>query len=1466
MGTPATDPILAGVATRLQPKNGVVSLSGTTLGSPEVGDLLSTIGLTELDITVTGNGVAETADAVTVAGTATVFGTWTVEVTTTFTVARRALRAALHAGFPDDARMQVLGLSWATVEGLALDLIVTGPSDPLALVTGELSGKIALDGVKDPIAVSIGPSFGSSIWVLRASDIPLPDPVAVLKTLLSDDGPLLPSSFTLKDFEITDLTVEFDPAAEKFHSLALALGAPGKTWSIAPHLPDLSGIFLSCGIRFDEGSSEPNVTVSAGATIGFPIGATIGPPKNLQLPVRVLREPDQWRVGILGAHGFPSAGDLVKAIAPSTADSLPTALTTLTLQSASVDVVLGADGSLRSTFFAVQLADHWVINSHLTFEQVGMELLVAGGSMTGFFVGTVVLDGVAIPVSVRKASADAPLTLRLATAAAPSLKGVSSLSSAANGADLTSHVPSGAGALPIELRNLSVTFDPKTYAPSTLELDVHTGPWSVPGLDGFSVRDLSLTLNAGWPGPTVSGSLSGTVDIPGAGIAVTATKVADWQFSVALVPPPGDTTVQIEHLVDAFAKGATPTALKGATVKTASGTFDTNGAFSLDLAGHLAVDGTPLDLELKVTRTAGGQKVSFHGEVTVAKRKFKVDVSSETAGTNLVASYSHDQDLSPIDLGTLLAAITSPAPDIHLTVDIKDATFAVGTDASATHAAFGLDLANIDMSGLPLVGKALGDAAKVEELRVVGGDLVFWNAVVPAIPVPAQGHDPSVVVSGRMAFGDTSAPLALPAADTTSSGKTTTVPATADGTKWFPVQRSFGPVHFDRVGARYGDGVLWLVLDASLSLGGLSLDLIGLSVGSALDSFDPTFHLDGLGLAFSRDPVEIAGAFLAVPGSRLEAGEAFRYDGAAVVRAETFALSAIGSYAQGVDGHPSLFVFAELDTPLGGPPPFFVTGLMGGFGYNRSLRIPGQDEIFRFPFVTGLAAPASVTPASMLTALDGWLHDDPGVDWLAAGVRFTSFEVVDTHALLIAEFGRELVFALVGLSKLRLPQEGEAFAYLELELEAVLKPQDGFFGLSAQLSPNSFVIAPPCRLTGGFAFYVWFAGDHAGDFVLTLGGYHPQFTPHDWYPKEPRLALSWPVSDLVTIGGEAYFALTPSCVMGGGALRVLFHDGALQAWLTASADFLIGWKPFRYTAEVGVSVGVSYRVDWWWLKKTFSVELGAHVSMWGPPTGGRARISWWVISFTVGFGADPPSAAELEKARVKMWSQFAPLLPPSADLCKVTIQSGLLPGNVDVTTQSGLLPGKVDGDPTVRADGLRIVTESVVPAGRLELAGRPVPTGHDKSDSFRTATTPPAIRPLGLSAVDSAHTLHVTDPGGNEIDLEAAGWTVEKHARNLPKALWGAPLAGDPPPSAELVPDQLVGFEISPPGPSIGATRGEADMDVALRAVPLEPAGILPLATAAALEAPQPGAPPQGTPSAAVLAVLDALGLDPAAA
>ena len=198
-------------------------------------------------------------------------------------------------------------------------------------------------------------------------------------------------------------------------------------------------------------------------------------------------------------------------------------------------------------------------------------------------------------------------------------------------------------------------------------------------------------------------------------------------------------------------------------------------------------------------------------------------------------------------------------------------------------------------------------------------------------------------------------------------------------------------------------------------------------------------------------------------------------------------------------------------------------------------------------------------------------------------------------------------------------------AKAQLAIRGEYDPSAGVFGTEARLTSASYILSPDCRLTGGFAAFFWFEGsEHSGDFVITLGGYHPAFQKPTHYPEVPRLGLNWNVTSHLNISGEIYFALTPGAAMAGGKLSAVYTLGKLRAWFIAYADFLVSWKPFAYQARIGVSLGASYRVDCWFVHKTFSVELAAALDLWGPEVQGRLHVSWFIISFTISFskGAD----------------------------------------------------------------------------------------------------------------------------------------------------------------------------------------------------------------------------------------------------
>ena len=70
----------------------------------------------------------------------------------------------------------------------------------------------------------------------------------------------------------------------------------------------------------------------------------------------------------------------------------------------------------------------------------------------------------------------------------------------------------------------------------------------------------------------------------------------------------------------------------------------------------------------------------------------------------------------------------------------------------------------------------------------------------------------------------------------------------ADNALWLPINKKIGPAAFERVGITYKDGSVTLLLDASLQTGPLNMALLGLEVAIPIDSFEPRFALQGLGI------------------------------------------------------------------------------------------------------------------------------------------------------------------------------------------------------------------------------------------------------------------------------------------------------------------------------------------------------------------------------------------------------------------------------------------------------------------------------------------------------------------------------------------------------------------------------------------------------------------------------------------
>ncbi|MFZ2449783.1 MAG: DUF6603 domain-containing protein [Methylovulum miyakonense] len=577
-------------------------------------------------------------------------------------------------------------------------------------------------------------------------------------------------------------------------------------------------------------------------------------------------------------------------------------------------------------------------------------------------------------------------------------------------------------------------------------------------------------------------------------------------------------------------------------------------------------------------------------------------------------------------------------------------------------------------------------------------------------------------------------PMALPATPKPNSqtppppfgsGKTSP-PATS--VHWININKKFGPVDLQKIGLNYSKGEASFGFSAGFSLGGFSLGLEEMSITfpmplPGMPAGDTvSFDLHGLTMDIKTGGLEIGGAFL--KSTAEDGGTA--YYGQVIVQVGSIGFKALGGYTpahtandpnhagQKIQIPASFFIYANINVPLGGPPYLYLNGFAGGFGVNDLLKLPTLENLPGYILLPGpnsKAPPqggsAADTINTVLPQMQEYFIPDPGQYWVAAGVTFSSFQMINAFALVTVSFGVDFQVALLGSCSMNFPTGAPTpIAYVEIDILASFSPSTGLLAVEGIISPASYIFGSFCQITGGFAFYIWFNppaianGPKTGDFVVTLGGYHPAFTPPAYYPKVPRLGINFNLGPFHVTGG-CYFALTPGMFMAGGSMNATWDLDVIKAWFTIGADFLIAWAPFHYEADVYVNVGCSVNLG----LVTLNVSVGADLQLWGPPFGGVAEVDLDVVSFTISFGAaqEQPEPIGWQNFKTMFLPGDTPAQPaPHKALMAMAATAGEAAASTNIlksTVAAGLLGSDVNGfDWILDPDHFSILVSSTLPA------------------------------------------------------------------------------------------------------------------------------------------------------------------------
>ncbi|HET8798321.1 MAG TPA: DUF6603 domain-containing protein, partial [Thermoanaerobaculia bacterium] len=577
-----------------------------------------------------------------------------------------------------------------------------------------------------------------------------------------------------------------------------------------------------------------------------------------------------------------------------------------------------------------------------------------------------------------------------------------------------------------------------------------------------------------------------------------------------------------------------------------------------------------------------------------------------------------------IDLVQLFAQLTSLfgltlPPDLpRILLDELRVTFETATEVLSIDASLSVPDATYNLADIPFIGRALDPSDRITLERIT-------------IAIRTGGGNPSIVDFGFVVgFGTNDrATIVIPLAGSpeTPVQPPANAPATypPDGSgAWVPAQRSFGPLLVEKLGFLLNEDGLGVRYNASLAVSGMLLEVIGMRMLARLtEPYVPEFGIDGVAASYASPSLTFGGALLRVPNP-----DYFQFDGAVVVKAKKYGTSALASYA--TSEPPSMFVFALVNVPVGGPPAFFINGFSGGFGFNRQLTLPSLAEVPTYPLIAGASISTNPfgpdpTIGDFVGQMSGRMPVAIGQYWAAAGIAAETFGTLQSQLLMTVAFGTRFQIGIIGLSTLAIPPDvDKPVARAQLAMEAVFLPDDGFMGISAQLTPSSYVFEPECVLSGGFAYFLWFSpNENSGDFVVTLGGYSPYYNKPAHYPAVPILGMNWNVADSpLVLKGGAYLALMPRAVMTGGYLNGTWSSDSLKVWFAINADFLIQWKPFHYDLRAGVTFGIQATFRLGVARVTLSVTLGAELALWGPPFSGKATLNLSVITFTVAFGSE----------------------------------------------------------------------------------------------------------------------------------------------------------------------------------------------------------------------------------------------------
>jgi len=428
---------------------------------------------------------------------------------------------------------------------------------------------------------------------------------------------------------------------------------------------------------------------------------------------------------------------------------------------------------------------------------------------------------------------------------------------------------------------------------------------------------------------------------------------------------------------------------------------------------------------------------------------------------------------------------------------------------------------------------------------------------------------------------------------------------------------------------------------------------------------------NGVGLSLDLEVLR-GGGYLYIDAERGE------YAGAVeLVFAEFLALSAIGLIStrmpDGSDGFSLLvIVTAEFGTPLQLGFGFTLNAVGGLVGINRTAKLDELASGVRDGSVESVMFPTDVVANAprIISDLRRFFPTEDGtfLIGLLAKLGWGSPTLVTASLGVIVEIPPGNI-AVLGVLKVALPDEDAELLVLQVNFIGAYEADRERIWFFASLYESRILFI---TLNGELGLLIsW--GDDA-DFVVSVGGFHPSFSPPPLpFPTPKRLSVSILDEPLARIRVEGYLAVTSNTAQFGANAEVFFGLDEFRLEGHIGFDALFRFSPFYF--DITFSASLSVKVFGVGL---FSVRVHGELegtSPWYIEGEGSISLLFWDIDvpFSHGWGesADTavPAVAALGILHDEIFKRdnWTAILPPGNQL-SVSLRE------IDATTELVLHP------------------------------------------------------------------------------------------------------------------------------------------------------------------------------------------------